>query len=317
MELQWVRAGDHVNAISDILQAAWQPPAIDYFPAYVRWELGFPESPGMAVLASEGGTPAAFVAALPRRFLVAGQVREFHLVSFFSVRRSVQGVAGVMVARELFTTLRKQGAWLVSFGKVGSRGEQTTTALYRACGYRVHPLPTSPSYAYIARGERGNPDYVVEETRDTAAFARWLESSAAEDELSYCPSASQLEHYLADPRDRALLFVRRSGTCVGAAMAIHGALRTEAGHKRVPTLDSIFLRDRSADALRALLDFVAVRYASGQNVAVAAPNLPGISAEAIADTDLLTIAAGFTPHVCLPVADDRITSVKATNLEIV
>src|SRR5438067_12967518 len=124
MRVELVSRDRFVAAAAPLLRAAWEPPAVHYSAAHLRWQLDFPgqEEP-LAALAFEGDLPVGCAAATPRRLCLGEAVDEAYLVSFVAVAASHrrQGVAAQLYAG-LLDSIRALQRPVVTFAPAGSGG---------------------------------------------------------------------------------------------------------------------------------------------------------------------------------------------------
>lgn len=163
------------------------------------------------------------------------------------------------------------------------------------------------------------PDAFAEETLDLDVFLETFDACNKPTTLYNTPDRSQLEHYLTDPRRRALVVVNeKPGRRIGAAMVIRSEVCTHRGLEFVSSIDAAFLPSHSADALRAVALFAARRFAGEvTSPVVTAANLVGFDAVCLKGAGFRATVGRFAGHLFCPTQTDRILGALTTNHEIV
>lgn len=316
---------EHVDPIaaaeeaSLVLREAWPPPALHYTADYLRWQLGFPGPAPRAVLALEGGEPAGFIGAAPRRFRFGGAESAGHVLSFVSVRPKFQGQGlASRLYSELLAGLRASGLPIVVF--VDARSAPAQRVLFKAveaAELKLKRLATCQNHGFVPRAS-------VAPTRAVARPAGTVDDVLAA--IAACgdgrvlwsaPDAAQLEHSLRDPRSRRLLLIEEAGRSVGAAAVFLSEIATARGIDRVATLDALFLPEPTADRLAAVLRAASEAFA-GQATApvVSAPNLAIVPQDQLRPAGARATGATFDAFVVHP-GDGPWLDAEVTNLEVV
>jgi hypothetical protein len=302
-----------------ILQEARESPALRYTPEYLRWLFSFPGgSSTVAAAAFDGDEPIGFRAVMPRRARFRGQSIVVHLSSFLSVRSAWRGP----IAAGLHRTICGMGLprpW-IAFARPGTTGERVTRAqftsfktssqkeigIYRTYGYVDPPTPLPSG---VSCGEADDLDeFLAIARRCTDPRVLWSD-----------PDHATLEHYRKDPRGRALVVARSaSGDPLAVAMAVRAEIVAPNGVEYATMVDSVFLPESSAEALRALLRFAGRRWTeSGKPAVVTAPNLWGLDPALLRSAGLRATPSSFVGFLLAPEPGDPLVKAEGTNLEVV
>ena len=183
-----------------VLAEAWPPPCLAYPPDSLRWELAAPGPAPVAVLAEDGGEPAGFAAAVPRRVRFRGADRDVYLVSFVAVRPGWQGrgVSGRLYG-ELLAALRPAGLPVVTFAHAGTAGQAALDRAYPRAGWSIRKIDEFRVHATLV------PAGPSPEPADPAAFDALPARQSGPDALHDLPA---WDHLAADPRPRAVVVAR-------------------------------------------------------------------------------------------------------------
>jgi hypothetical protein len=135
--------------------------------------------------------------------------------------------------------------------------------------------------------------------------------------LRATPGRAELAHYLQGPRPRKLLVVTEGDRTVGAGMVSLAEIATVGGLDRVPTLDSVFFREPTADRVLALARAAAQVFAgSATGSVVSAPSVATIPAEMLKAAGIRRSGAVFDGFVVAG-GPHPFLGADVTNLEVV
>ncbi|WP_438004873.1 GNAT family N-acetyltransferase [Sorangium sp. So ce321] len=319
MQLEHVDPVAVAEEASLVLREAWAPPALHYTADYLRWQLGFPGPAPRAVLAREGGEPAGFIGAAPRRFRFRGAASEGYVLSFVSVRPKFQGqgLASRLYA-ELLDGLRGSGLPIVVF--VEARSVAARRVLLKAveqAGFKLKALAACQNHGFVPRAS-ARPAQAV--ATPAGAVDEVLAAIAACDGVRVlwsAPDAAQLEHSLRDPRSRRLLRVEEAGRAVGAAAVFLSEIATAARVDRVPTVDALYLPEPTAERVAAVLRAASEAFAGEATVpVVSAPNLAIVPQDQLRPAGARATGATFDAFVVHPDGAPWLDA-EVTNLEVV
>jgi GNAT superfamily N-acetyltransferase len=315
----------HAAAASELLNEAWRPPALDYTPEYMRWQLSFP-GPWLApaVMAFSGSTPAGFAAATPRRVCFRGTHYDAMVLSFVCVRPEyqAQGIASGLY-EHLLARIAGLGCLVITYTASGSAGDRVLRRAYREAGFSMHPIGEYAVYAGMVKGGTpGVTPWRASVTEDPGTLRDRIDECARQDAtlIHSDPSDAQLEHYMRDPRPRRFLTaVHESEGVISSAWAICSGMRGPNGRDTILSLDSVFAPRNRAGALPPLLD-TAVEALCGTltgPVVVAAPSLTGFSAAELRAAGIRKTASSFVGFVCAPFLPEGIEHADGTTLEVI
>jgi hypothetical protein len=320
MRIETAAPSEYVDAAGSILQEAWHPPCLHYSPEYLRWEFAFPGAvPALGMMGFEGEEPVGFAAAVPRRLRFRDTHLDAYLTSFFACRPSCPGPYAVALVRSWMRVLKDTGLPLVSFVIPDSVGHDLFMASTPMLKMPGRSLGMFRTYGCLAPQPAATNALVAELAADDEEFISAARSCGGAGTLWNAPDRAQLRHYRADPRGRALVLIRRpDGRPVGGAMVIRSEIVTAQGVDFLPAIDSMFLAEPSADALRAVLDFAAGHYRGRvSSPVITAPNLQGVDAALLRSAGLRATSSCFHGHLFVPDAATYLLAADGTNLEIV
>ena len=310
----------HALAASEILNEAWRPPALDYTPEYMRWQLSFPGPwPVPAVMAFNGSAPAGFAAATPRRVRYGGTHYDAVVLSFVCVRPEYQGQG---IARGLYERLLERiavlGCLVITYTTPGSAGDRVLQHAYPEAGFTMHAIGEYAMHARVAKGAAQR----AFGAEDFGVLRSCIDECAKQDPalIHSDPSDAQLEHYMRDPRPRQLLIaVDESQGPTGAAWAIRSDMRGPNGRDTILALDSVFVPRNRPEALPPLFEMAGevLHSNSAGPMVVAAPSLTGFSAADLRSAGIRKTASGFVGYVCAPGLPEGFDRADGTTLEVV
>ena len=320
MHLETIHPLNLADPASQILRDSWKPPCLWYSPEYLRWQFRFSGSAAaIGVAAFDDEEPVGFCAVVPRWMRVGPDRIGVHLLSFLAVRPVWRGRSLAMaIYRSLIETLRETGGPIVAFVEPETVAEQVLFRNFEDAGYRRRSLGKCRTYAYLARPERG----IIAASAEEADEGEFLEAMAlclAPEILWNDPGLDQLTHYRQDPRGRVLVVIRDPARLpIGAAMVVLSEVTTPHGLEYVPMIDSVYLPDPSADALKALLRFAGQHWADrSTSTVVTAPNLQGIDPGLLRTVGLRATQSCFHSYGFTAEESDPLRGASGTNLEVV
>jgi len=216
---------DFADTAAGILREAWPPPALDYSPEYVRWQLGYPSASGQApaVAAFDDTIPVGFAAVTPRGIGWGSHHWQSGIVSFVSVRPEWQkkGIAAALYSA-LLEKISAAGMLVVTFAAADSPGEKTLLRSYEQAGFRIHPLGRYPVYGAVIRPGELSPEWSWESCRGglsevAPVFENCLQNRRV---LWGTPDDAEIRHGMSHPHGRRLLVLRREGEPVAVAWVV-------------------------------------------------------------------------------------------------
>jgi hypothetical protein len=267
----------------------------------------------------DGEKPVVFAAAMPRRLRFRDTCFDAYLASFLACRPGCSGLNAASLLRAWMRVLKDTGLPFVSFTTPDSAGQKMLLASTPLATIHRQSLGIFRTYGCSAPQPVASNPLTAEMTTDDEEFVSIVQSCTGAATLWNAPDRAQLRHYRADPRDRALLLIRRpDGLPVGGAMVIRSEIVTAHGIDFLPSIDSIFLKEPSADALRAILHFAASHY-RGQvsSTVITAPNLQGVDAALLRSAGLRATTSRFHGYLFAPDSATFLLAAEGTNLEIV
>lgn len=300
-----------------VVQAdAWRPPCLAYPAAYLRWELTAPGPPPLAALASDGGEPAGFAAALPRRARFRGADRDLYLVTFVAVRPGWQGRG---LAARLYDTLldavRATGLPVVTYALAGSGGQAALERAYPRAGWRLGSLGDFRLHAtVVSPASPPSPPPV-----DLAAFRRLPPRLPEADALHDAPSAAGWEHLRADPRPRATVVGRdAAGRVVAAGTVVRAPTLTPNGPAEVTVIDGLRYAPGGSAALREVVTAAGRLWpdADGRGV-VTASNVTGVPAADLRAAGLRQTQTVFRGYVAAADPAEPLLGAAGSDLAVV
>jgi len=245
---------DWVDAASRLLKAVWEPPALDYTPAYLHWQFTRPSHlPPLCFVIGDGEQLSCFVAAIGHGVEFNGETCHVYLSSHFAAARGSNGMNALGVLRAEGKAIAVADVPAVSFAAPGSLGEKVMrfVAVEGLMGKRYGLLP---GYMAPARPNAPNAEMV---DADVFAAAR-SELVAPAETLDVSLDRESLAHYETHPWTREFV-VARDGSR-STATGIAGTLRTltRSGAQTVATLSALRVRDPAG--LAAMISYTARRF---------------------------------------------------------
>jgi GNAT superfamily N-acetyltransferase len=263
IEFRLVDGVSFAEEASRLLIAAWPIPALDYSPAYLRWQLAFPgPRAAPAVAAFVGSTPVGIAASSNRRLRVNSAFHDVLVVSFVAVdpAHRNKGIAGGLY-RTLLDAVKNIDAPLITFGRENSSGQRAIERAYPASGLPLRAFGSYIPYATMPRSSSGTDEW----TRADAVPPEVLSPVARS-----APTVEQYAHYRNDPRPRELL-VHRNATAWAWAVRINYV--SAKGIETATVLESVCVEQ--PEALAGLASAAAGLWPS-PNPVVNLPNLWGM-----------------------------------------
>jgi GNAT superfamily N-acetyltransferase len=296
-----------------LIQAeAWRPPCLAYPADYLRWELTAPGPPARAVLATDGGEPAGFAAAAPRRARFGGADRDLYLVTFVAVRPAWQGrgVAGRLYA-ELLAALRPTGVPVVTFALAGSGGLAALERAYPRAGWSLRPLGEFRLHATVVT-PAAPPAPPPADLADFLRLPSRFDDPAA---LLDAPG----DHLRADPRPRAaVVSYGAGGEVAAAATAVRAPTATPDGPGAVTVLDGIRFGPGRGAGLRDLVTAAGRCWPEPDGKAiVTASNVTGIDPAALRAAGLRQAPTVFAGYVAAADPGEPVLAATGTDLAVV
>src|SRR5688572_22337560 len=162
IRIERVHGPDAATQASMILREAWQPPTVHYTAEYLRWQLSFPSPfPVPAFMAFDRTEPVGFAGMTARRFRCGTEVWDSGIVSFAAVRPQWRNsILGILVYKELFSTLRDSQLPFIGFGVEGSHARQIFTLVLNRVRLHVSSLGTLLTHYYaVSSGDVPESDW--------------------------------------------------------------------------------------------------------------------------------------------------------------
>jgi GNAT superfamily N-acetyltransferase len=297
-----VFGAEHAGAASELLNEAWNPPAIHYTAAYMAWQRTFPAPWQLpAAIALDCETLVGFAGTTARRLQHGSQVEWAIIVSFVAVKphRQRLGIAGALYDT-LLDALRKLHAPVVTFAIPGSAGERTLRRAYARSGFQIRPFGTYASHMAMApeTAELANWESFVGDPGEL--LPRIAEYCAADETLAWnAPDHAEITHYVMDPHKRAFVALRRRGQdWCGGAFLVETELRSAQGVHVIPTIESVFLRREDAVALPLLFNKARTWGKPSSTGMIAAPNLVAFDEATLQKARIRRVGAGFQGYAC-------------------
>lgn len=316
MRVELVDPGGAAEAAAVVQADAWRPPCLAYPAAYLRWELTVPGPPALAALASDGGEPAGFAAALPRRVRLRGDVRDVSLVTFVAVRPGWQGRG---LAARLYDTLleagRSAGRPVVTFALAGSGGQVALERAYARAGWTLCPLGEFRLHAAVFTPS-ATPSPLP---TDLDAFRRLPPRSADPDVLIHAPSEAGWDHLRADPRHRATVVgCNAAGEVVAAATVVRTPTLTPDGPSEVAVIDGLRFAPGGGVVLREVVTAAGRLWpdADGRAV-VTASNVTGVDPADLRAAGLRQTQTVFRGYVAAADPAEPLLAATGTDLAVV
>lgn len=316
MDIRPVDPAGAAEAAAAILAEAWQPPCLDYPTDYLRWEFTAPGPPAVTVLADDGGEPAGFGAALPRRVRVGGAERYVYLVTFVAVRPGWQGRGvGGAVKAAVMAAVRPTDCPIVSFAQAGAGAEVAVLRSYERAGWVLRPLGECRVHAAsIPPGDPPGPDAVLDGPLPPAPVL------PGPDILTAAPTAADLDHLRSDPRPRATVVSRGpGGEVVAAAAVVRSPVRTPQGPALVTQVDRLWVgRGAGPGALQKVIEAAGRRWPdpAGRTV-VTVSNVSGLDPAALRAANIRQTHTVYRAYVAGPDPSDPILQATGTDLPVV
>ncbi len=308
---------------SRILKEAWaNQTAMDYSPAYLAWQLGFPSAlPAIAVAAFDGVEPVGFAAATVRRLRLNAEEKDGFITSFWAMRPGKGPFGAILLLETLLQALKDFAAPVVTFGVHDGRGERLFPQSYARSGFVHADLGLLGTRAFLSREHTLGSVWDVTSPGSSAILPSLIERCTASDPsiLYVSPDPAQLHHYAKDPRSRHLLVAtnRETGS-QAAAWAVRAAIRSSSGLQHIATLDSVILERSRPDALPALLAAASRCWpGTGGPVVVTASSLAGFDAKALQSMGIRQTSSGFRGHLYLPPSQKSWQRATAAACEII
>jgi GNAT superfamily N-acetyltransferase len=323
MEYRLVDGAGFASPASEILQRAWQPPALLYSVEYLQWQLSFPGPfPAPAVAAFDGSTPVGFAASAHRRVRCGAAAIDAVIVSFVGVHPDFRnrGIAAGLYAN-LLAAIAEHAIPVLTYAQTDSAGARAIERAYPRAGFSLHPLGAFPVYGFLVRPEADAQAWAPAAASEAEAVLRsQVDNLAAEARILGDPSALQLQHYLNDPRGRRLLLQRNgNGDATGAAWAVRAEHTGANGNHSVVTIDCAWLSTERVDALPGLAAAAARLWpgpGSHQPIIVQASSLGGFDPQAARRVGFRQIAAPFQGYAAITSAPHPFLEASGSNLEI-
>jgi hypothetical protein len=252
IRIQMVNPVDFADTASNVLRAAWKPPALDYSPEFLRWFFSAPsELPPIATAVFDNDEAVGFVGAVGRRVRFRGEICDVYHSSFYSVRPGPgRGMVAPVLMRKEAEVLRHRKQPFLVFAQDGTLGAQMLIGL-KSLGFTMRQIGAYAVYGGVAWPRPASVETTI------ARPAEWLAAYSA---LNYADDQTiqtefhpaEVAHQLGDPWGRQCAVVHTTaGDMVGAAILAHTRSVTQKGIQIVPTLHHI--RCRTSDALASLL----------------------------------------------------------------
>lgn len=296
IEFQLVLGPQFAPQASAILAAAWAPPALDYTPAYLHWQLSFPgPCAAPAAAAFVDSNPAGFAGSTHRRLRRGSEIVDVLLVSFVAVHPDFRnrGIAAGLY-RTLLAAIAATQLPVITFAQAGSPGQKAIERAYPQAGFELRSLGSYPGFACAPRPSHETSWIRQESTPelDWPSIAAAVDTCAADRALLWsAPTDAQWRHYRQDPRPRSLLFLNSNDGERAAAWMVQTSYVTTQGVESVAAIDCAWLNRGRPDLLPGLATAVALN-SPAANV-VNAPSLAGFDPKLLRQAGFRQVAPGF------------------------
>lgn len=321
MHVERVDLLEFAEKASCFLLAAWPRPCLNYTPAYLRWQFGFPGSiPPVGVAVFDEDELVGFNGSTLRRLRFRQATAEILLASFASVHPARRGGrASGTLYRGMLEALRECGLPHLAYAEGGSAGDLGALRAAPSAGFSLQRLGPFPVYGYVPHAEEEPAAVHAIETDDPCALLPAIRACQREDTLWNDPDERMLAHYHQDPRPHALtLLYGPDGALRGGAIVVQAEFVTVQGLRPVIMLDNLFLPQPDAETLHALCAFAARRWADAiGSVRITLPNAWGIEPDILDAAGLRHRAGHFIAQVCAMDPSHLFLQAAGTNLEIV
>jgi hypothetical protein len=302
---------------SEILQAAWKPPCLNYSLDYLSWQFAFPRTLSrIGVIAYLDDRPAGCIAVTPRLFVNAGQTFAAYVLSFLAVHPSAgrRGIASGMYTAILEAIPRDTPT--VVFFEPGSTAEGLLLQILKRASFRLHTLLPCRAIGFMPRAGTPAPSTSADETTDYEAFLGRAQMSTGGQTIYTHINREYWDHYRNDPRGRTMVVLHdERGNQLGTAMLVNAEVLSVHGVQRVPMLESVALPTPTPAPLSALFQFAASRAQPGSTVI--ASNLSHIDTALIRAAGARALPSSFNAHAFVKGEKHVIETADAVNLEVI
>jgi hypothetical protein len=322
IEFRLADGTEYVDAASQLLAAAWRPPALHYSPEYLSWQLSFPGpgGPPPAAAAFEGSRMVGFAASIHRRLRQGADLVNALVVTFVAVDPAFRnrGVATGLYDL-LLKTIQEWRMPIVTFAIPGSGGERAIQSAYARVGLELTPFGEYPHFACLAAQPGENPEWIAAGAGEVPAALRAAIAACAADpgQPWSDPSDAQIDHYLQDPRGRRLLVRRAPDSIASAAWALPVEFVSPAGVQSALTLESIWIPRTAPASLGGLASAAAALWPAFKPAVVQAPNMFGFDSGALRLAGFRQAGTRLRGYLASAPGERPLGAATGTNLELV